>query len=73
MKKILFLILSACCLSACSEFLDREPENAVTFSNYFKNEKEVQTAVESMHATFRACFGSNGHLISITSMQIGKN
>ncbi len=58
MKKILFLILSACCLSACSEFLDREPENAVTFSNYFKNEKEVQTAVESMHATFRACFGS---------------
>ncbi len=58
MKKILFLILFACCLSACSEFLDREPENAVTFSNYFQNEKEVQTAVESMHAIFRACFGS---------------
>lgn len=58
MKKLLILILTVMLGGACSDFLDRKPENAVTFNNYFQDENEVQTAVESMHRVFRECFGS---------------
>lgn len=58
MKKILFLLLYVLSFFSCSDFLDRKPENAVTFSNYFETEREVQTATESMQKIFRACFGS---------------
>lgn len=58
MKRILFLILYMLLLVSCSDFIDRKPENAVTFNNYFQTERDVQTAVVSMHRVFRACFGS---------------
>lgn len=58
MKKILFILLSVLLLDSCSDFIDRKPENAVTFNNYFRTETEVQTAVESMQNVFRSCFGS---------------
>ena len=57
MKKIIPLFLSVLIWGACSDFLNTEPKNAVTYSNFFKTEQDINTAAESMHSVFRTCFG----------------
>lgn len=41
---------------SCNSFLDLEPENAVTFTNYFKNEAEVEALVTNMLVMERDIF-----------------
>lgn len=58
MKRILYILIVGLSFSGCSDFLNVEPKNSVTYDNYFKTEKEINTAVQSMHAVFRSAFGS---------------
>ena len=47
------LIFTLGILSSCSDMLNVEPENSVTFRNYFKTEKDLQTVVNSLRRTYR--------------------
>lgn len=53
MKKNLITILIFI-LTACDSLLDVVPENASTFSNYFKNEKELESFTTEMHAYIKS-------------------
>lgn len=46
---ICFLVL----LSACDNMLDVEPENSVTFTNYFESEKDMNALTIQLHSFFR--------------------
>ena len=56
-KNILLLILLAAFAFGCEDFLTEEPEIAVTNNNFWKNEKDVESAVYGMHSIFRTVFG----------------
>ena len=49
MRKILYLVLAVVGLSSCSDLLDVEPENAITFTNYFKSEEELNSVNAQMN------------------------
>lgn len=53
MKKIYFLLfgLIGCC--ACNDLLNVKPENAVTYTNFFKDEKDIHSAFVDMYAKLR--------------------
>lgn len=63
MKKNLYIkwitgfLLGIFCLS-CNNFLTEEPETVVTNLNYWKTEKDVQSAVYGMHQSFRSVMGN---------------
>ena len=44
-KNILLLIFLAALVFACDDFLTEEPEIAVTNNNFWKTEKDVESAV----------------------------
>lgn len=58
MKKILYILLIGLC-SACDSWLDVEPENAVTYANYFKDETELEAIVTEINA-YMVSWYSNG-------------
>ncbi|MEG2276964.1 MAG: RagB/SusD family nutrient uptake outer membrane protein [Odoribacter sp.] len=45
-------------LISCNSFLDIEPENSVTFTNYFQNEAEVEALFTNILSTERKVFAS---------------
>lgn len=53
MKKILYLFEIGCMLlnSACSDMLNLEPENSVTYTNFFKSEQDLETFTGSIHSS----------------------
>lgn len=54
MKNIVWLsiISSLLILGSCQGLLDVEPENSVTFVNYFKTEKDLETSVNAIREEF---------------------
>ena len=56
-KNILLLIFLAALVFACDDFLTEEPEIAVTNNNFWKTEKDVESAVYGLHGEFRTVFG----------------
>ncbi|PXX95387.1 hypothetical protein DF185_21965 [Marinifilum breve] len=60
MKKLtLFFIITSVLFCSCTDMLELEPENSVTFYNYFKTEKDIETTVFSMHAILRSEYLGN--------------
>lgn len=57
-KILLLLLLPLLCSSCFDNFLMQEPETKVTAANYWKTEKDVESAVYGMHSVFRANFGN---------------
>lgn len=53
---IVGLLLGVSCLS-CENFLTQEPETVVTNLNYWKNEKDVEAAVNGIHSELRSALG----------------
>lgn len=50
-KLIKLLVLFVLCVNiSCSSMLDIEPENSVTFTNFYKNEQDIATLTRGMHA-----------------------
>lgn len=49
MKKIILLSICGCLLSSCS--LDLQPENGLTYSNSFNNEKELNATTTSINTS----------------------
>ncbi len=56
-KILLFIIVAFVSVSCFDEFLRQEPEGSVTNLNYWKNEKDVESATYGLHALFRQTFG----------------
>ena len=56
-RNILLLVLLAAIVFGCEDFLTEEPEIAVTNNNFWKNEKDVESAVYGLHSVFRTVFG----------------
>lgn len=56
MKIICFLFVLLCC-SCFDNFLTEEPETGVTNNNYWKDEKDVEAAVNGMYQGFRQNHG----------------
>ena len=54
MKTFYFMILITTFLS-CDYVLDIQPENDVTFTNYFETEQDVAAVVNSIHVGLRNC------------------
>ena len=42
--------------SACEKFLTEEPEGQVTYSNFWKTEQDVESAVYGMYGSLRYAF-----------------
>lgn len=60
MKKILllFVVCSLLLPISCSDMLNVEPENAVTYTNFFKNEQDLESLTTGMHALMLRVIGS---------------
>ncbi|KIO43113.1 RagB/SusD family nutrient uptake outer membrane protein [Sanguibacteroides justesenii] len=54
--KIVFLLISLFGTVSCVDMLNPEPENSVTFYNFFKTEEDVASAVYGIHALYRGMF-----------------
>lgn len=61
MKKRIYLILLLLPLVSCNDmfknFLNEEPETLVTNTNFWKTEKDVESAVYELHVMFRSWGG----------------
>ena len=57
MKKIILLSICGCLLSSCS--LDLQPENGLTYSNSFNNEKELNATTTSIQYFINTVIGDN--------------
>ena len=57
MKRIIYLSLCACLLSACN--LDLQPENGLTYSNSFNTEKELNATTTSIQYYINTVVGNN--------------
>lgn len=55
MKRIVYLVYIGILLVSCDYVLDVEPENNVTFTNYFETEKDVAAIVNTVHGGLRTC------------------
>ena len=59
MKKLLYIILLLFPLASCDDlfkdFLTEEPETLVTNTNFWKTEKDVESAMNELHSMFREC------------------
>lgn len=55
MKLLCFSVLFFVTTS-CVDMLNPEPENLVTYYNFFENESDVSTAVYGIHSLFRSCY-----------------
>ncbi|WP_270546880.1 RagB/SusD family nutrient uptake outer membrane protein [Butyricimonas paravirosa] len=66
-KLIIFLF----CAMGCGDWVDVEPENAVTFANYFKTEQDAQAVLYNMHYQLRTLantYSYYGELVSDRSL-----
>ena len=72
MKKLLILLLFIPLLS-CNDWLTVEPEDSVTFVNYFKNESEVEAMYNGILASMKSvCMGTQPYFyISIDADNVG--
>ena len=61
MKKRIYIILLLLPLASCNDmfknFLNEEPETLVTNTNFWKTEKDVESAVYELHVMFRSWGG----------------
>jgi hypothetical protein len=66
MKRIFYLLALTACL-ACDDLLDVKPENAVTYTNFFETEKDLNQTNAELYARLREIYflfsGSNPHII----------
>lgn len=63
MKKIyLLFIIALTSLTSCHYMLDTKPENAVTFTNYFENEKDIEALTFQIHGYLKTVFSNNDHV-----------
>ncbi len=61
MKRILyiiFLFVYSLGMTSCNDLLNPEPENSVTFYNFFENEEDVVSAMNGLHSLFRGNFAN---------------
>lgn len=72
MKKLLILLLFVPLLS-CNDWLTVEPEDSVTFVNYFKNESEVEAMYNGILTSMKSvCMGTQPYFyISIDADNLG--
>lgn len=62
MKKILYFLIALTCCSSC-DLLDVEPENSVTYTNYFTTEQELEAVIYEMMGSMRDyLFDQNIHV-----------
>ena len=59
MKHIILLLVMAMFTCSCEDFLAENTETGVTNNNYWKNESDVDAAVNGLHAEFRLIHGRN--------------
>lgn len=59
MRNYIFMLFLCCFFSGCTGVIDVQPENATTFTNYFKAKKDAEALLVTMHATLRECFFSD--------------
>ncbi|WP_059025274.1 RagB/SusD family nutrient uptake outer membrane protein [Gabonibacter massiliensis] len=62
MKKIIYLLLLLSTLTGCEDFLNEEPETAVTNNNFWKTEQDVESALHGLHYLFRLTFGDVNYI-----------
>lgn len=60
MNRLLTILLILFLGSSCESWLDVKPENQVTFTNFFEDEKDVEGAVLQMFAMESASIGCEG-------------
>lgn len=53
MNKLIISIIIAVLFASCTDTLDVEPKNSITFENYFKHEEDLQALTYSAHGFFR--------------------
>ena len=53
---ILFMVFVISLSISCNNMLDVEPENSVTFTNFYKNEQDLAVLVRGMHAILVPAF-----------------
>lgn len=53
MKKLLYIFYGLLLCSSCSNLLDVQPENSVTYKNFFQDEKDVNSVYVQMYAKLR--------------------
>lgn len=53
MKKLLYVIYGLLLCTSCNNILDVQPENAVTYKNFFQNEDDVHSVYVQMYANLR--------------------
>lgn len=76
MKKnitLIFLTLSLAMLSACEDFLDRQPLGQLSSANFWNNDKDVQAALTATYTQYRSNIagsvpGSNGVSFAIEAL-----
>ncbi|WP_294142804.1 RagB/SusD family nutrient uptake outer membrane protein [uncultured Sanguibacteroides sp.] len=61
MKKLIY-IFTILLFNSCN-LLDVEPENSVTYTNYFKSELELESVTAQMHSFIRMYLLDNDHLL----------
>lgn len=71
--KILFLVAAGSLLSACEDFLDRQPLAQQNEGDFWKTETDVQAALAGTYTTYRTSIfgsvrGSNGVAMAIESL-----
>ena len=60
MNRLLIILLISFLGSSCESWLDVKPENQVTYTNFFEDEKDVEGAAFEMFATEAAYIGCEG-------------
>lgn len=60
-NKILFILSILWGCLACTDGLEVIPENSVTFENYFKTEKDIETSLNALRDEFRSTCAFNAN------------
>lgn len=60
-NKILFILSILWGCFACTDGLEVIPENSVTFENYFKTEKDIETSLNALRDEFRSTCAFNAN------------
>ena len=60
-NKILFILNILWGCFACTDGLEVIPENSVTFENYFKTEKDIETSLNALRDEFRSTCAFNAN------------
>ena len=60
-NKILFILSILWGCFACTDGLEVIPKNSVTFENYFKTEKDIETSLNALRDEFRSTCAFNAN------------